>query len=91
MQGKVEDITGLLTSWRGRDHAALDRLLPLIQSELHHIARRYLAREHKGLSMQPSSLVQEAFPPARTWPDLGWRDRAHCRNTRARDLRFPEA
>jgi len=33
LQGKAEDITGLLTSWRTGDRTALDRLLPLIQKE----------------------------------------------------------
>ena len=31
MQDKAQDITSLLTSWRGGDRNALDRLLPLIQ------------------------------------------------------------
>jgi RNA polymerase sigma-70 factor (ECF subfamily) len=77
MQGKAENITGLLTSWRGGDHSALDRLLPLIQPELRRIARRHLASERKGHSMQPSSLVQEAFLRLLPGCELGWQDRAH--------------
>jgi RNA polymerase sigma factor (TIGR02999 family) len=77
MQAKAEEITGLLTSWRGGDPAALDRLLPLIQRELHRIAQRHLAHERKGHSMQPSSLVQEAFLRLLPGRDLEWRDRAH--------------
>jgi RNA polymerase sigma-70 factor (ECF subfamily) len=77
MQAKAEEITGLLTSWRGGDHAALDRLLPLIERELHHIARRHLGHERKGHSMQPSSLVQEAFLRLLPGRDIEWRDRAH--------------
>ena len=76
MQAKAEEITGLLTSWRGGDPAALERLLPLIQRELHRIARRHLAHERKGHSMQPSSLVQEAFLRLLPGCDLQWRDRA---------------
>ena len=77
MQDKAEDITGLLTSWRGGDRTALDRLLPLIQRELHFLALRHLARERKGHSMQPSSLVQEAFLRLLPDSDREWRDRAH--------------
>jgi len=77
MQGNAEDITGLLTSWQSGDRSALDRLLPLIQRELDRIARRHLARERKGHSMQPSSLVQEAFIRLLPGRDLEWRDRAH--------------
>jgi len=77
MQGNAEDITELLTSWQSGDRSALDRLLPLIQRELDRIARRHLARERKGHSMQPSSLVQEAFIRLLPGHDLEWRDRAH--------------
>jgi len=77
MQGNAEDITELLTSWQSGDRSALDRLLPLIQRELDRIARRHLARERKGHSMQPSSLVQEAFIRLLPGRDLEWRDRAH--------------
>jgi RNA polymerase sigma-70 factor, ECF subfamily len=71
------DVTRLLISWREGDRSALDRLLPLIQHELHRLARRHLGREHKGHGMQPSSLVQETF--LRLLPDgqKGWQDRAH--------------
>jgi RNA polymerase sigma factor (TIGR02999 family) len=77
MQTRATDITRLLAGWREGDRAALDRLLPLIRSELHRLARRHLGRERKNHTMQPSSLVQEAF--LRLLPDgnAGWRDRAH--------------
>jgi RNA polymerase sigma factor (TIGR02999 family) len=77
MQDEAQDITGLLTSWRAGDHASLDRLLPLIQRELHRIARRHLAHERQGHSMQPSSLVQEAFLRLLPGREMEWRDRAH--------------
>lgn len=71
------EITGMLAGWRDGDRAALDRLLPLIRTELHRLARRHLARERKDHSMQPSSLVQEAFLRLIPGVDTGWRDRAH--------------
>lgn len=71
------EITVLLADWREGDRAALDKLLPLIRSELHRLARRHLGREHKNHAMQPSSLVQEAF--LRMLPNVGaeWQNRAH--------------
>src|SRR5215472_10486838 len=77
MQTRASDITRLLAGWREGDRGALDRLLPLIHNELHRLARRHLGRERKDHTMQPSSLVQEAF--LRLLPDAnaGWRDRAH--------------
>jgi RNA polymerase sigma-70 factor, ECF subfamily len=71
------EITGMLAGWREGDQAALDRLLPLIDSELHRLARRHLARERKSHTMQPSSLVQEAFMRLLPGVDAGWSNRAH--------------
>ena len=77
MQDQAGQITELLAIWREGDRSALERLLPLIRSELQRLARRHLGRERKNHTMQPSSLVQETF--LRLLPDghAGWRDRAH--------------
>jgi RNA polymerase sigma-70 factor (ECF subfamily) len=77
MQGEAGDITRLLASWRAGDHTAMDRLLHLLQRELKRIARRHLARERKDHTMQPSSLVQEAFLRLLPGRDLEWQDRVH--------------
>jgi RNA polymerase sigma-70 factor, ECF subfamily len=76
MQAQAGEITRLLAGWREGDSAALDHLLPLIRSELYRLARRHLGRERKDHTMQPSSLVQEAF--VRLLPGgSGWQSRAH--------------
>ena len=77
MQARADDITVLLAGWREGDRAALDRLTPLIQGELRRIAQRHLGRERKNHSMQPSSLVQEAFLRLLPDRDRDWRNRAH--------------
>ena len=77
MDGQDTDITRLLAGWQEGDRAALDRLVPLIQRELHQIARRHLARERKDHTMQPSSLVQEAFVRLLPGRQARWQDRAH--------------
>jgi hypothetical protein len=61
MRSDREDVTQLLLRWRNGDRSALDQLLPLVRRELDQLARRRLAREHKDHTMQPSSLIQEAF------------------------------
>lgn len=71
------DVTGLLASWRSGEREALDRLLPLIRTELHHLARRHLGRERRNHTTQPSSLVQEAFVRLLPGADQGWQNRAH--------------
>ena len=77
MDVQATNITRLLAGWRDGDRAALDRLVPLIQRELHRIARRHLARERRDHTMQPSSLVQEAFVRLLPEGQAGWHDRAH--------------
>lgn len=76
MQAQPGDITALLVSWRGGQREALDRLLPLIRTELYSLARRHLGRERKNHTMQPSSLVQEAFLRLLPGHDHQWQNRS---------------
>jgi RNA polymerase sigma factor (TIGR02999 family) len=87
MPNQADDITGLLVSWREGNRAALETLLPLIQRELNHIARRHLGREGKNQTMQPSSLVQEAFLRLLGRHDVEWQNRAHFFAIAARVMR----
>lgn len=77
MQSQAGDITGILISWRRGDRAALDRLLPLIRTEMRRLAQRHLGRERKNHTMQPSSLVQEAYLRLMPGGNGEWRNRAH--------------
>ena len=77
MQPQAGDITGLLASWRGGDGAALDRLIPLIRTELYSLARRHLGHERKNHTMQPSSLIQETVLRLLPAGDTEWQSRAH--------------
>src|ERR1700722_5971326 len=77
MNARGENITELLESWRDGNRSALDVLLPLIQRELNQIARRHLGRERKNNTMQPSSLVQEAFLRLIPEGHVEWQSRAH--------------
>jgi RNA polymerase sigma-70 factor, ECF subfamily len=77
VEGQGGEITRLLTAWRQGDRAALDRLWPLIRTDLLGLARRHLKSERKNHTIQPSSLVQEAFVRLMPEGDSGWNDRAH--------------
>jgi RNA polymerase sigma factor (TIGR02999 family) len=61
----------------GGDKAALDRLVPLVQPELHHIARRFMAGERKGHSLQATMLVNEAYMRLVGVQRMTWQSRAH--------------
>lgn len=71
------DVTGLLRAWSRGDRSALDRLVPLVATELHNIAHRYMRREPANHTLQTTALVNEAY--LRLCPATGveWQDRSH--------------
>jgi RNA polymerase sigma-70 factor (ECF subfamily) len=58
---RVQDVTGLLVSWREGDTAAFDRLVPLVYEELRRVARSHLRREAPGHVLQTTALVHEVY------------------------------
>ena len=69
-------VTALLVAWRAGDASALDRLVPLVYAELKRIARRRLRDTGPGETLQPTSLVHEAFIRL-VAGQVDWRNRAH--------------
>jgi RNA polymerase sigma factor (TIGR02999 family) len=55
------DVTSLLQATDAGDRVALDRVLPLLYEDLRRLARRQLAREHGSRTIQPTTLVHEAY------------------------------
>ena len=55
------EVTRLLVSWSGGDRWALDKLTPLVYQELHRMAARYLRRERREHTMQPTALIHELY------------------------------
>ncbi|HJZ97752.1 MAG TPA: ECF-type sigma factor, partial [Candidatus Solibacter sp.] len=55
------DITGLLQKWGEGDSAALEKLVPVVYTELHRIAKIHMRREQQGRTLQTSALVNEAY------------------------------
>lgn len=70
------DITNLLLAWRNGDQDALTSLMPLVYSELRRIARRQMARERPGQTLQPSALVNEAYLRLVNRGAVDWENRA---------------
>ena len=79
--------TGLLLKWGQGDETALGRLIPLVQRELHQIARRCMAGERAGNSLQATALVNEAYLRLINAKDVVWHDRAHFLAVAARVMR----
>ncbi len=72
-----QDVTQLLVAWCEGDQAALDKLLPLVNTELRRLAARYMRRERKGHTLQTSALVNEAWLRLVNQNQVHWQNRAH--------------
>ena len=57
----MRQVTELLLAWNGGNEAALNQLIPLVHDELRRIARRCMAGEHRGHTLQPTALVNEVY------------------------------
>jgi len=80
-------VTGLLLAWGQGDDVALERLVPLVERELHRIARRCMAGERAGHSLQATALVNEAYLRLVDAQHVNWQDRAHFLAMSARLMR----
>jgi RNA polymerase sigma factor (TIGR02999 family) len=81
------DVTMLLLAWGAGDASALDRLIPIVHSELHRIARRCMAGERAGHTLQSAALVNEAYLRLIGAQAISWQNRAHFLGTAARIMR----
>ena len=77
----------MLLKWGQGDQAALEQLIPLVHQELHRIARRCLAGERVGHSLQATALVNEAYLRLVDGKSVAWHDRAHFLAVSARVMR----
>jgi RNA polymerase sigma-70 factor (ECF subfamily) len=82
------EVTRLLNDWSQGDRAALDALMPLVHQELHRVARRQLARERPGHTLQPTALINEAYLKLVGEREMKWRNRAHFVAVAAQLMRF---
>ena len=71
------DLTGLLLEWNEGNDAALEKLTPLVYSELRRIAQACMAGERPGHTLQASALVNEAFLKLIDARRVQWKNRAH--------------
>ncbi len=51
--------------------------MPLVYGELHRLAKRYMARERSGHTLQTTALVNEAYLKLIDSNHMSWRNRAH--------------
>ncbi len=72
-----QEVTQLLADWGKGDRSALDKLFPLVHSELRRIAQRQMSGERPGHTLQATALVNEAYLKLAGQKGFDWQNRAH--------------
>jgi RNA polymerase sigma-70 factor, ECF subfamily len=67
----------LLRAWRAGDQRALGDLVPLLDRELHRIAKRQMAAQPADHTLQTTALVNEAYLHLIDAKRASWQDRSH--------------
>jgi len=71
------DITGLLHAWGRGNNEALQKLVPMVYEDLHAAARRYMAHERPGHTLQTTALIHETYLRLVDVRKVKWQNRAH--------------
>ncbi|PWT80514.1 MAG: RNA polymerase subunit sigma-70 [Acidobacteria bacterium] len=71
------EITQLLIDWSNGNQSALEKLMPLVDQELHRLAHYYMRRENAGHTLQTTALVNEAYLKLVDQKQVHWKNRAH--------------
>jgi len=71
------DITALLVDWNNGDKSAMERLLPLVERELHRLAHSYMRREDPDHTLQTTALINETYLRLIDQRKVQWQNRAH--------------
>lgn len=74
---QTDDVTVLLRAWRDGDGKAGDALFDAVYAELRGCAARYLGRERRDHTLQPTALVHEAYLRMANQNAVDWQSRAH--------------
>lgn len=80
-------VTTMLREWSDGNKEVLDELIPIVQGQLRHQARRYLRRERRDHSLQTTELINEAYIRLVEGKCRKWKDRRHFFAVAARAMR----
>jgi RNA polymerase sigma factor (TIGR02999 family) len=70
-------VTELLRNWSDGDKQAQEKLFQVVYNELHRQAARYLRNERRGLSLQTTDLIHEAYLRLTSQQHVEWESRLH--------------
>lgn len=81
------EVTQLLGEWSGGDERALEKLVPLVEPELHRLAHYYMSRERPGHTLQTTAILNEAYLRLVDNTKPLWQSRTHFVAVAARLMR----
>ena len=74
---RTHEVTGLLQAWSAGNEDALGKLVPLVYRQLHRAARRHMAGERSGHTLQATALINEVYLLLIDVRPTDWQSRAH--------------
>lgn len=87
MSSPPDQVTVLLRRWSHGDQGALNELMPLIYRELHKLAKRHMARQKAGHTLQTTAVIHEAYLKMGASADKDWENRGHFFGVAAKAMR----
>jgi RNA polymerase sigma factor (TIGR02999 family) len=72
-----QQVTELLFQWRNGDASAVEKLIPLVEPELHRLAHQYMSRERPGQTLQTTALLNDAYLKLADKTHPQWENRVH--------------
>jgi RNA polymerase sigma factor (TIGR02999 family) len=87
MAAPASEVTALLAAVEIGDDAAMKQLVPLLYEELRRLARRHLAGQRRGHTLQTADLVSEAYLKLVNVKGTGWKNRVHFFAVASRAMR----
>lgn len=82
------DVTTLLQTRTPGEPPDVDRIYPEVYTTLRQLARKHLAKDRPGDTLNTTSLVHEAYLRLVDQTKLSWNDRAHFLAIASRAMRF---
>ncbi len=81
------EITQLLIGWGEGDEQALEKLMPVVYTELRRMAGNFMRRQSPDHTLQATALVNEAYMRLIDSSRVNWQNRTHffaiCRSVDA--------
>jgi RNA polymerase sigma-70 factor (ECF subfamily) len=87
MAAPASEITALLAAAQSGDEAETNHIVPLVYEELRRLARRHMAGQRRGHTLQTTDLVNEAYLKLINVKGAAWKDRLHFFAVASRAMR----